>query len=88
MNKSKEKKPTGKIIIAIDAGTDPVEVDCFSERGEPIKVILERANVTLRPGTTVTLGRKRVEDINKTTAKAGDTLVIAGKICNGRDLFS
>lgn len=69
------------VTIANGAGNRPIVVD--HHPGDMVASVLDRANLTLEAGTTVSIGRKRVEDIDKTTVAAGDVLVIAGKVSNG-----
>lgn len=81
-NMDKKNESTGNTVtIANGIGNKPITVEFHS--GDTVASVLDRAELTLEAGTTVSIGRKRVEDIDKTTVAAGDTLVIAGKVSNG-----
>lgn len=69
------------VTIANGVGNKPIKVEYYAN--DTVGKVLERANLTLERGATVSIGRKRVNDINQTTVASGDTLVIAGKVCNG-----
>lgn len=81
MKNENTTKKIGTITIANGTGNDPITVDCYP--GDTVAKVLKRADLVLEDGTTVSLGRKKIDNINKTTVAPGDTLVIAGKVSNG-----
>ena len=78
-----EVKSSGSVTIANGTGNEPIKVDYY--QGDTVTTILERAELELEEDATVSLGRKRIDKdkLDSTTVVAGDTLVIAGKVCNG-----
>lgn len=79
--KNDTTKKVGTVTIANGTGNTPITVDCYAE--DTVAKVLKRADLVLESGTTVSLGRKRIGNIDKTTVAPGDTLVIAGKVSNG-----
>lgn len=75
-------KAEGTVNVANGVGNAPTPVDWYS--GDTVASVLERAKIEIKSGQTATLGRRRVKHPEKTKVKAGDTIVIAGKISNGQ----
>lgn len=69
------------VTLVKGVGSEPLKYVYIE--GDTVKSILERANIELANGMTVSLGRRRVEDFGSTEVKPGDLLVITKKICNG-----
>ncbi len=69
------------VTVADGAGNPPKKVEYC--QGDTVAIILKKANISLEDGEAVTLGRKRIRNTGKTKVEPGDTLVIAGKVCNG-----
>lgn len=77
----KNVSAVGEVCVVNGVGNDPMT--CSWEEGDTVTAILEKLNIELEDGDTVTLGRKRIEDIETATVNAGDKLVIARKVSNG-----
>lgn len=77
-----ENKAQGTVNVANGAGNTPTKVDWYP--GDTVASILKRAEINIQPGQTATLGKRRVKRPERTPVDSGATIVIAGKISNGR----
>lgn len=81
-SQSKPAKPDyPAVMVAVGAGNDPIPVKW--EEGDTVASILQRAQITVGPGQTPTLGKKRIVNPEETTVQPDDVIVIAGMPANG-----
>lgn len=77
------EETANKETITVVPGTGVEPITTTFCQGDMVATVLDRVNLTLNEGTTVSIGRVRVKDIYTTEVKPGDCLVIAGKVSNG-----
>lgn len=77
-------KNNNEAIVNLVNGVGNDAVPFAYDQGDTVASILQKANIKLEHGVTVTLGRKRIKHPEKATVRPGDTLVIAGQISNGQ----
>lgn len=75
--------PEGTNTVSIVNGVGNAPTIVTWQDGDTVQTVLDRAHIYLSKEAAVTLGRKRIRNLEKTTVRAGDTLVIAGKVSNG-----
>lgn len=81
-NQKAQSATSGPVVkVANGAGNDPVEISW--QQGDTVATILKRANITIEPGRTATIGRRRIKNPAKTAIQPGEVIVIAGKPSNG-----
>ncbi len=81
LKKPEQAAPESIVKIANGAGNEPIEI--VWREGDTVASVLKRANITIEPGRTATIGRQRISKPKKTEVRPGEVIVIAGKPSNG-----
>ncbi len=79
---SKKKAEVSPVVqVSKGAGNAPIEVAW--QEGDTVSSVLKRAEVTIDPGQTACIGRRRVTRPDKMKVRAGSVITVAGKPSNG-----